>query len=88
MLLHATIGAVIAIRLAPGSGGPAACNKATQSYKAAKLEVNVAVQDYARCVTASRGRDSCAVEFDAVDAAHERFDAAVEDYRMTCGSGL
>ena len=88
MLLHAALGAVIAVALAPGPTGPATCKDAEQRFEAAKREADLTVQDYATCVVGSRGRDSCAVEFDTIDAAHERFDRAVEEYRTACGSDM
>jgi hypothetical protein len=88
VLLHAALGAVIAVALAPGSTGPATCKDAEQRFEAAKRELDLTLQDYAKCVAGSRGRDSCAVEFDTIDAAHERFESAVEEYRTACGSGM
>src|SRR5690242_1246102 len=83
----AALAALIAIALAPGAVGPAACKDAGQRFEAAKREVDLTVQDYAKCVADSRGRDSCAVEFDAIDAAQERFESAVEEYGRACGTG-
>jgi hypothetical protein len=66
VLLHAALGAVIAVALAPGSTGPATCKDAEQRFEAAKRELDLTLQDYAKCVAGSRGRDSCAVEFDTI----------------------
>jgi hypothetical protein len=84
VLLHAVFAALIAIAITPGAVGPAACKDAVQRFEAAKREVDLAVEDYAKCVAGSRGRDSCLVEFDAVDAAQERFEAAIEEYKTVC----
>src|SRR5262249_3812549 len=51
----------IAVALAPATDAPEACKKTADRLAAAKAQVEAAVQDSAKCVAGSRGRDGCAV---------------------------
>jgi hypothetical protein len=60
---HAIVAALIALAAAPATDPSNACKEAAERFTAAKAQIELAVQDYAKCVAGSRGKDSCAVEF-------------------------
>ena len=55
------------------------CSRAADNYTTAQANVIEALRAYGRCVLASRQRDDCADEMQALDDAHDAFADAVAD---------
>lgn len=55
------------------------CSRVADRYTTAQTKVIEALRAYGRCVLASRERDDCAAEIQALDDAHDAFADAVAD---------
>ena len=60
------------------------CRKPAERYEAAVAEVVEAMRAYEKCVSTSRGRDTCSAEFSDIDLAQDGFEAAVSEYAKAC----
>jgi hypothetical protein len=78
--LHTLSAGLVALALlvAPDTD-KADCGAIANRYTAAVGRVVDAMQNYAKCVSASDKRDDCAAEMQALDNAHDDFAEAVAD---------
>jgi hypothetical protein len=61
-----------------------ACEDATRQYERVARDLGAAIQRYTTCVSGSRGRNACSVEFSQVRATQATFEDAVAALRRTC----
>jgi len=83
-VLRAVFAALIAVALAPGADRTDGCNKTAERYNRIKAEVEAAVEVFSACLANSRVRDACVAEFDELDEAEARLEAAVGEYQEAC----
>lgn len=60
------------------------CASATANYEVAVKKVRDALSAYQHCIEASRARDKCASEMEALNDLHEEFEDAVTDFAHVC----
>ena len=70
--------------VSPPATGPLNCANANDAFQGALTKVVEALRAYEQCVAASRGKDKCASEIQALDDAHDDFEDAVDDYKQAC----
>jgi hypothetical protein len=82
---YPVIGALVLFVIASTAGSDTdACRQAAKRYEVAAAAITDALRSYEKCIAASRGRDSCSAEFSDLDAAQDRFEAAVSEYDERC----
>jgi hypothetical protein len=60
------------------------CAGATANYEVAVKKLRDVLSTYQHCIEASRGRDKCASEMEALGDVHEEFEDGVSDYAEFC----
>ena len=60
------------------------CRTAAAGYAAALASVTEALRTYEACLSASRGRNQCAAEFDELGAAQLDYENAIAEYHRAC----
>ena len=80
---HLLAAALVALVITPDAA-PTDCRSAAAGYSAALASVTEALRAYEACLSASRGRNQCATEFDDLDAAHLDYEDAVAEYHRAC----
>jgi hypothetical protein len=60
------------------------CAGATANYEVAVKKLREALTAYQHCIEASRARDKCASEMEALGDLHEEFEDAVSDHADVC----
>jgi hypothetical protein len=60
------------------------CAGATASYEVVVKKLRDVLSTYQHCIEASRGRDKCASEMEALGDLREEFEDAVSDYADVC----
>jgi hypothetical protein len=79
------IGASLALSAAqPAGAGPEDCRAAIDDYDEALRDVASALRSYSSCVSGSRGKDDCSLEFLRVRSAQSDFEDAVQHVRRDC----
>jgi hypothetical protein len=81
--LRSISAALVAVAITPDAG-PSDCTSAAAGYSAALVSVTEALRAYEACLSASRGHNQCAAEFDELDAAHLDYEDAVAEYHRAC----
>jgi hypothetical protein len=85
--LHYMAGWIAAVAVVtPPQTEPTDCASATQQHKENVEAVMNALRKYEACVTASKGRDKCAAEMQALDSAHDDFEDTVTDIEKACAA--
>jgi hypothetical protein len=75
--------ALLALAITPNAD-PSDCQTVAANYSAALASVTEALRAYEACLSASRGRNQCATEFEELDAAHLDYEDAVAEYHRAC----
>jgi hypothetical protein len=60
------------------------CASAKANYEIAVKQLHDALSAYQHCIEASRARDKCASEMEALGDLHEEFEDAVSDHADVC----
>jgi hypothetical protein len=60
------------------------CHEAITQYRSALDDVTTNLRAYAQCVSDSRGKDDCSVEFSGLQSAQDDFESAVSSYQSDC----
>ena len=80
---HLLPAALVALAVTPDVM-PSDCRSAAAAYVAAFASVTEALRTYEACLSASRGRNQCAAEFDELGAAQIDYEDAVAEYLRSC----
>lgn len=74
----------LALSTSTGHTGAEDCQEAIDKYNRVIRDVEFAVRSYTICLSGSRGRDNCSVEFFSLQSAQDDFERAVRRYRQEC----
>ena len=85
IVLGAASAALFTLALvSPPGTGALNCANASDTFQSAISKVVEALRAYEQCVAASKGKDKCTAEMQALDDAHDDFEDAVDDYKQAC----
>ena len=70
--------------VSPPGTGVVNCANANDTFQTAMAKVVEALHAYEQCIAASKGKDKCAAEIQALDDAHDNLEDAVDDYKQAC----
>ena len=60
------------------------CEVAAERYNAALAKIDTAMREYTKCLSTSRGRQDCKVQFRSLVAAQDEFADSVDVARAKC----
>lgn len=81
----ATSAALFALALvSPPGTGTLNCASASDAFQTSMTKLVEALRAYEQCVAASKGKEKCAAEIQALDDAHDDFEDSVDDYKQAC----
>ena len=85
IIAGATATALFTLALvSPPGTGVLNCASANDTFKAAMTKVVEALRAYEQCIAASKGKEKCAAEMQALDDAHDDLEDAVDDLKQAC----
>jgi hypothetical protein len=80
----ASVGLFTLALVSPPGTGILNCANANDTFQSAMTKVVEALRAYEQCIAASKGKDKCASEIQALDDAHDDLEDAVDDYKQAC----
>jgi hypothetical protein len=78
------IGFCLILSASAARSGTDECAEALDKYNSVLSDLSDTLRGYARCVSDSKGRDDCALEFGRLKSAQDDFESAVSDYQSDC----